>query len=298
MLRLVEETLSDLGLVAAGRPLRYCINITTGESISVSAFVDDGSFFQIKSSEHVDLQPEFLAYRKAWEDFPLFVPKPLGFMVRSNWRLKVSEGVEHTALPAHEILNYDARGKGLASALLHFFELGCAKAAPPDTAKLCALREHIEDHFATTRYAALVDRCLTQHWRHIETLPQVAQHGDFVLNNIARSGRRLIIFDWEDYGRITLHGLDLATLLFSVCGGNNSLFQAMCRDGGPLPPSLADFLRRACAHCKVDVVQFRQLLPAYLMVFLYMKRNYGVGIQQRIGDVLENLSSPQSAMRS
>lgn len=295
MLKLVDEALTELGLIQAGQPLRYCVNITTGEAISISAFVDGNIFFQVKSSEFVDLEPEYQAYQKASSRFPGFVPRPLGFVAKRGWRIMVSEGVRHAAFPVEALLKFDARRQTPATDLLRYFEIGCLNAALPTVAPHKALLDSLDEYFAGTRYAGLARRYVElAHLEGVHSLPVVAQHGDFVLNNLARSAGRLVIFDWEDYGKIALQGLDLATLTFSVLGNDTRLMLRLSEERGVLDVPVEAFLRRACACSGIDFTLFRRLIPLYLIVFLYMKRNYSPNIQQRIGTLLDQFFTIQA----
>ena len=74
----------------------------------------------------------------------------------------------------------------------------------------------------------------------------------------------------------------------------------------PICSSVADrhldfFIDRACSLQGIDRSVFGRLIPLYLVVFLYLKRNYGVAIRERIGDLLRQISAangPDSAPRA
>ena len=52
-------------------------------------------------------------------------------------------------------------------------------------------------------------------------------------------------------------------------------------------PGRADaFIARACQLQAIRLPLFRSLVPFYMLVFLYLKRNYGVQIQQDVGELL------------
>jgi hypothetical protein len=294
VLKHVSAVLAELKLVTPAQPLRYYLNLTTGEAMSISAFASADAFFQIKASELVDLEPEYAAYQRAWADFPDFVPRPLGYATRDRWRIMISEGVAHKPFPARLVAAYDdARETGPTSDLLRFFETGRQHARTTAAAPHGPLLDALHQHFAQTPYVALAARWLEHARQHaIQSLPQAAQHGDFVLNNLALSGARLVVFDWEDYGRVTLQGLDLATLAVSVWGHEPGFTRAFAQGaGGRLDAPMAAFLRRACALSGIEFELFCVHIPLYVLVFLYLKRNYGKVVQQRIGDLLQHLSA-------
>lgn len=278
----------------SAQPLRYYINLTTGQAMSISAFLDgDTRFFQIKVSEFIDLEPEYTAYRNAWADFPSYVPRPLGYIVREHWRAMISEGIAHKPLPPKLIASYgDTHRVGAVSELLKFFAVGQQRAQVDGASSHAALFDAVAEYFAAGPLAALAERWLKHAVHHeAHALPLLAQHGDFVLNNLAVSGTKLVVFDWEDYGRTTLQGLDLATLAISVWGSSPEMIRDLCDPNIDLPPSMAAFLRRACGHCGIEFEVFRLQLPLYVLVFLYLKRNYGSGIRERLSNLLRLFSA-------
>ena len=60
MLKAIEAVLDELGLREQLEPVRYCISISNGNTISVSAHVSHKSFFQIKLSESPSFEREYL----------------------------------------------------------------------------------------------------------------------------------------------------------------------------------------------------------------------------------------------
>ena len=62
--------------------------------------------------------------------------------------------------------------------------------------------------------------------------------------------------------------------------------------GSSVPDRHLDvFIDRACGLQGIDRGVFGRLMPLYLIVFLYLKRNYGVAIRERIGDLLRQISA-------
>ena len=81
MIEFVAKALAQLGLAPATGPIRYCVNLTTGQAMSISAYLDDKqNFYQIKISEFIDLKTEYAAYQRAWADFPDLVARPIAYL--------------------------------------------------------------------------------------------------------------------------------------------------------------------------------------------------------------------------
>jgi hypothetical protein len=293
----LSAALAEFDLIPPGKRLRYFINLTTGEAMSISAFLEgQDRFFQVKVSESAEIELEYSTYRNAWTDFADFVPRPIGYTKRERWHMMVSEGIRHTPLPLRMISAFDdAAPEGPIADLLRFFAAGRERMRS-DADSHRALFDLVAKHFALTPIAAL-----SQHWlercarQGAFDLPVVAQHGDFVLNNLALSGTSLIVFDWEDYGRTTLQGLDLATLAISVWGYHPTVIRDLSDPKASLPPPMEAFLRRACSQCGVEFDLFRLQLPLYVLVFLYLKRNYGSGLKERLSNLLQHMSANERA---
>lgn len=289
MLNEVAALLVEHGLVPPQRRLHYYVNLTMGESISIGAFHDGRRFLQVKASRFVDLAPEYAAYQRAYADFPVFVPRPLALDVREPWRIMVSDGVDHAPFPARHVLRYREGDLGAVGDLFAFFALA-AERADEGAASHAALLTALDQHFASSPHAAIAARCLARVDRaDVLALPSWPQHGDLVINNLGVTRGRLVIFDWEDYGRALLPGLDIATLLFSVWSSDPAQLRALASDADDVHGALAAFVRRACAGAHLNHDRFRRLFCLYLLVFLYLKRSYGAGVQEHVGRLLERI---------
>lgn len=282
--------LEELNLAATADPLRYYINVTTGESISIGAFDSGGRFLQVKASEFVNLEREYRCYQRAWSDFPDFVPLPLGYAERETWSVIVSKGVRHTSFPRALVRNSNQHSARQITDLMRFFQITHKHTLPSSVAPHATLLNEIASHFESTPHAALVSHWISYAQHHgAQLIPESPQHGDFVLNNLASSNGRLVIFDWEDYGTINLQGLDLATLCISVWGESPAMIRAMMDINAKLDPATDAFIRTACAQAGIACDLFRRQMPLYLLIFFYLKRNYGESVQQRLGTLLQEL---------
>jgi hypothetical protein len=294
VLSVASQVLRELGLVGPGDALRYYINITTGDSLSIAAFVDDERFYQLKASEFIDLGKQYDDYRRAWSDYSAYVPRPLGYCARDGWSIMVSEGVPHVAIRRADVLRSRWRGAGDLAAQLwtYFGSRPCHGDVLSENDGQDALVSRLAAHFSSSGLSRVADACITQATAlGIESMATRPQHGDFVLNNIGRAGDRLVVFDWEDYGKVSLPGLDIFTLCFSMLEGAGDALHSMMRPDIRLAPAAAVFLERACGGQGIDLAMFRRLAPFYLLVFLYLKRNYGASVQHRLTALLSKLCS-------
>jgi hypothetical protein len=154
------------------------------------------------------------------------------------------------------------------------------------------LLQQVEAGFEHSPLAGVAKRCVDEAVAaEIESMPMWPQHGDFVVNNLGHVGKRLVAFDWEDYGKVSLPGLDILTLALSLTGMTVQGTAAIVgRAGGA---AFVDaFLRTTCEAQALDLPRFRRMVPFYLLVFLHLKRSYGVAVQQRIASLLKSLAAP------
>jgi hypothetical protein len=280
MIPAVTAALANLGLLERGRRPQFHIGLTLGESFWVHAFVDDRRFLHVKASRLISLETEARIYGEAWRTFRDFMPRPLAYCVQDGWEIFVSEGVEHRPLVGSRLLRDGGSGR-TAAAFSRFFQV--SQSCPPgESSSHANLLRELEAHFKDSQFAPVVARwCSTRGERELEQIGSVLQHSDFVANNIAVARSGLVVFDWEDYGKNRLPGLDLCTLMASTLDVDEA--DALLRLDGPV-------LRSACAVLGMDVSQFRRLVPLYLLSFLHLKGHYATEVRRRIASMLHRIS--------
>jgi hypothetical protein len=120
----------------------------------------------------------------------------------------------------------------------------------------------------------------------VQSLPAVPQHCDMVANNVGHLGHSPVIYDWEDFGRTDLAGLDVAILIGSLLEHDPRKISALLRDRE----------RSAClialvGAAGISIEQFTRMLPVYYGAFLWLKKvnGYGEGIQKLVEDTIRGL---------
>jgi hypothetical protein len=280
MIPAVTSALAKLRLLKRGCTPRYNIGLTLGDSSWVHAFVDDRQFFHVKVSNLISLEKEARIYEEAWSTFREFVPRPLAYCVEDGWQIFVSEGVEHRPVPAARLLS-DGGGGKMATGICRFFELSQTQRTVQPTPHTRLLRE-LEAHFKNSQFMHVVRRwCSSKGERELEDLGSVPQHSDFVANNIALARSGLVVFDWEDYGKSCLPGLDLCTLIVSSISVDEA--EVLLHLDEP-------WMRSLCAVLGIQLSQFRRLVPLYLLSFLHLKEHYASEVRRRIAGALQRIS--------
>jgi hypothetical protein len=287
----VTAALLEFGAIRAGELPRYHVGLTQGDTVWLDAFQPDGSFFHAKVAEYVTLGEEARVYGEAYGVYQQFMPMPVGYTVKDRWEIFVTEGIEHRPLSG-DPLGRSTRSRSVRKELCRFFAMAAParmSASPGHVHN--ALLQRLQATFTETPHSALVDFwCSRESRRKLEALGAVPQHGDFVVNNIGARNSQLVVYDWEDFGKVALPGFDLCTLAISL------VHEVTPRDGfarnGVYGEQLRLFLEPACAATGIDVDRFWQLVPLYLLTFLHLKKGYAAGVQTRIEELLKRYSTP------
>jgi hypothetical protein len=126
--------------------------------------------------------------------------------------------------------------------------------------------------------------------RELECLGSIRQHCDLVPNNIGVSlTGELVVFDWEDFGKVCLQGLDLCTLYVSCLGLEAGAVLAGRSD--VVAEQGAKIVKPACDALNIDISLFWRLIPLYLLAFLFLKKAYATDVRTRIDTLLSQVTS-------
>lgn len=236
----------------------------------ILAYPEGGAFYLVKVGLVSDLRREFDGLQAGHAAFPVGVPRPLAHAMHRTFPTLVTTGVAFEPIGT-ALLRRPSRD--LEHALAHYFATA-SRAFRVDSAPSHASR--IREAFAAPWASALgtvgdayVDAIVAD----VDGLPAIRQHGDFYLGNLGVTSGNLAIFDWEDFGREWLPGLDLAQLLLSANDFDIVRLREQARPGGPHRWVLA----AGCETCGVTTALFAKLLPAYIALLGRMKSELGYG---------------------
>jgi len=282
MLSAARGALVAASLIAEDDPLPPFAARMSG-NLTLLVYPDARSFYVVKVGVMLDLAREHEGLARGSEAMPGSVPRPLTLAECEGLQVLVATGIDHRPL--------DPRARAddaelLVSGLDEFWTIGAS--APRTTQSIGAQAHDALDRlgrrvpaFDAQRYRASLEVRLPQ-------LRAIAQHGDFALNNLGRTRDGLAIFDWEDYGRVSVAGYDLATLLLSLAGFDaRRLARALGSDS--LEAAIA---RRACERLGMTTTALVELLPLYLALFIEAKSSnaYGPEVAGRAIDALASLA--------
>jgi hypothetical protein len=110
-------------------------------------------------------------------------------------------------------------------------------------------------------------------------LPVSAQHGDFTLYNFGVCGSLVMLFDWEDYGKVEFWGFDIASFMFSLI-----IAQKAGKLVASTPSRMFDLrggnlVLNALESKSIRDEVFMKYFPFYVLSFLYLKKELGYGLR-------------------
>jgi len=291
VLNLVRQALVCSGLVESQARLVFNVMVSRGEAIALDVWdADKDAWYHVQACSHYDLSERFSSYCLAYDRFRDRTPRPLVHLRLDGWSLLVATACEHRVLSVGD-LTAARRSARLLEQLIGFF--ATARASSPGAADACPHDRFMAEASAFLAASAGAGSALERFLQQADgalwaDIPYIPQHGDFVLNNLGSAGGDLLVFDWEDYGATALAGFDIFMISLSVAGMSAASAQRI-RDTEDAAACPWFFAQRACAASALPYARFRRAVPLYLLVFRYLKRNYGREVGQRIDTILEQV---------
>lgn len=262
----------------------YNITVISEHLIHLAAFAHSGASFHIKVKECGRWPNEYPNYCNAARIFPQFVPEILAREFKNDREIIVFRGIPHRRILAGSL----SRNGRLEREIIRFFQTSstAARVAEP-VVPHCVFLRQVEDRAGDGTCAAIVREWIES--ARLDALPHIRQHGDLVMNNLGLTGAGLVVFDWEDFGRIAIPGLDLCTLLASDTEFNTAKVLAII-DGSDHPPDCyAPLMENNCLAVGLTPELFRQLIPLYLVIFLDLKSDYGTAIATIVRNLIHDI---------
>ena len=171
------------------------------------------------------------------------IAAPVAFEVRDGHALLVMEGVAHGPTALADLMRPLPGAETFGRFLGRVETLESTRSDIPAPLHLEPALMGLPDGLKE-KVSALAG---ARNWRGWEdSLPAGPQHSDLAINNVGLKSTGFVLFDWEDYGRVTFPGFDVAVLLVSACGFDarrvhatvKSLsHESKCR-GGALPQAV------------------------------------------------------------
>lgn len=269
MIDTVKRFLREHGLIGAGSAT---CNIIIGRSFVFEVLQGSEIYITVKASKNADLQREFECQTISHAALPEYVPAPLAFGEAKGLSLLASEGVPHAKLTATAMRGAGAR---LFCGIKEYARRSAGTFATQQwTSAHHQELEKVLIRLDDKKLAALLESYISRLGvEQMLLLPHIRQHGDLVVSNIGVTTRGMVIFDWEDFGRVELPGFDIALLLVSSLDYDVALLRRWfeLRE----PRELDDIIIAAADDLGFSRPMLWGLLPVYLAHFLYLKEMLG-----------------------
>lgn len=287
MLNAVFRTLRTQGWIDPNVKYELIAQLTRASGICLILTRDGIYDTYVKFSPSACYDDEAARAKAAHDAYPNLTARFLGRATDGGLDILASRAVAFVALPESQVLamNIDNRFR---TGLQEYFSAMPKARIPPGLVTITnyelpdILRGYFETHEMSDLAMPILNESLD---KLLNSMPPQPQHGDFVLNNMGVTSCGLILFDWEDYARIQLPGLDLYTLLMSL--GLGGIRQV--RDCAKAHSDLPSLVAQLCQAMHLPLFAFESLIPAYILTFLFLKRAFAREVQLRMETLLLRL---------
>lgn len=288
MLNRVIDVLARQGWFDTSLSFETSIHLTQGACLWMLLSRDGVPHTHVKFSDCFDLAAEAARSEAASRAYPGLAPAFIGHGRFDGIDVLVSRAADAYGFDPEGLLRKPPEG------LIGYFAVQ-PRAQPPRGVVATGNAElagAVGRYFAQHPLSALAGRWLASDAvAGAAAMPAMPQHGDLVLNNLGRRGDgSLVIFDWEDFGTVSLPGLDLYTLELSLAADAGPWLAGRGRRSG----AAQALVGRACAAMGLAVADYERLAPFYALVFRYLKRNYGPEVRARMDREIRGLAETVS----
>ncbi|MCP5368342.1 MAG: hypothetical protein H6907_09765 [Hyphomicrobiales bacterium] len=287
MIEAILQAVQGLDLLPGGLAADYMVEVGKNVSLHMKDR-RDGTELSVKTFFDDRGENEARALADAHRDLGDLVPAPLWAGWRGDMYLLVCATVPHAKLtrdlvPGRIGLVSDALRRLTAYSLARATADGMARGHGPYLRRLV-------DTLPSEDLRAGLARCLDRvDLSALDRLPLAPQHSDFVIYNLGlrTDSGGILIFDWEDYGRITTPGTDVTTFV-SSCLGHDGAALAALRDRRA-PADLAAIVDAGLAALGLSWDQYWTFAPLHVCAFIDLKVR--LGYAQAVVRVLEKTAA-------
>jgi Phosphotransferase enzyme family len=237
---------------------------------------------KVSSSGFHKIIREYAALEECSRLYPGLIPVPVIFAESDQYVILVTKNIDHTVTELSDIFSTAGQIQtfltGRERMVKSMHAVSYNDHVQTLNQALTVLPKYLHQDIQTIRVLHAWDKLL-------EVLPVIPQHGDLAINNMAQTGTGLILFDWEDYGFVTIPGFDLCILLVSGCNFNLSeLILLIENDIHKMNEE--SFLSPIVHGMGIHTAQLMDLIVMQLVIFYQLKTQLGYG-----SDVIANTES-------
>ena len=284
MIEVINNLLKEKSLIKGGTQSSFYV--TFNRNFNFFIFCNKQDFYQVKISSERSLQKEYEALKMLNQAIPINVPQLIGCYQKEGFEILVCKGIKHRKI---ELLKREGKTVcGEVKTIIKRSKVSFEEKKPSQV-HLGQLNTVLE-YFKDRPYSIQIEEWLRK-FNHevLNSLPYIKQHGDFTVYNMGLAGDRLIIFDWEDFGKIKIPGFDIFCLTVDLLTGFDKTKIEEILKINNYPEEILDLIAFFCDEFLMDTKLYFSLYPAYVLCFLYLKEKYGYS-KEIIGKV-ENVCS-------
>lgn len=248
--------LKNLGLLSSPQNCSWQIRLTAPHCYSFLIYSDRLNFYQVKFKSNGSLLSEYVSLKLAYAAFPDQVPYPYDLHHIDGDDMLITKGISHKPMERNrnDISSKEQRH------LVDFFQ---------DCYYRFRMSHNLNSYMQLFKES---DPYVSQILHEINILPGVAQHGDLALTNIGIVKNGIIIFDWEDFGGVTLPFYDLTVFL---CSFYNFKIETIFNVMHSKKMKMYNLIKSVITVSGVDLETYQRWIPVHLAVFSHMKDKLG-----------------------
>ena len=104
--------------------------------------------------------------------------------------------------------------------------------------------------------------------------PKILQHSDLAMTNIGLTKKSIIVFDWEDFGKIQIPMFDLTIFFLSLFQFSVKHFFSVLLNS---TSRINHLIVKIIKSYNLTINDYQTLIPYYLKIFIYVKKKLGYG---------------------
>lgn len=278
MLDLITKILNESSLAKPEEILGINIHFSNEKTLNISILLPEERSIYVRAI-NTELSPsnEGARYKAALKAYPKFIPPVLVHTYIDNWEIIIIRGVKHQQItPQHLIKNKQQ----IANKVADFVQGSVSAIVESPAYSHQEFLSHLDSRTDDPKCLSILSKWRSE--KRIDDLPHIPQHGDFTANNFGLVNSSLVIFDWEDFGRVHLPGFDIFILIASSIGFRAELLKLLINKAKYDKSCFAHKLVHSCSSLNITPVFFEELSPLYLTIFLDLKKNYSKKIYNLI----------------
>ena len=274
MIEAILQQTEQTSVIAQARLVESSVELGKNVTVHVRDQADDRQYtVKVLFNDHGVREFEILT--RAHAALGNLVPKPVwGGWIDERYLL-ICDSVPNSALNAETIIRF-APKVGHAIRRLTGFLVSSAALRPIDGRDMLEEVRGLPPRLPHTDLATALEAYLQRSdIGFLDRLSDLPQHSDLAINNLGISvgSDDVLVFDWEDFGEVTVPGFDIAVLVSSVLKHDPERLRDL-RDTSK-PVSINSIVDAVLCELPISRGQFWRMMPIHMCLFVDTKHRLG-----------------------